>query len=314
MSGVMAGTTILAVPAERSTLGTVTLTVNNSCNLDCPHCYLTEAAADAVIGYAIIDSILRSSCDRICIVGKEPLANRRTVEAVEDIVFRASARNKSVSLISNGLNGSLLSNTAVSKLDWIDISLDGGRTSYQQYRGGSWSKLERSLSGLQDRGLKELRVLQMLSSLTVPYLEDMVDSSLALGASILMFSPFRHTRGTRPQSGEAVHPRELLDRLRPYAAVPELRLSFDADYASAFGDISAVLVEAREVFGNKFSYIDQDPISRGIVRVTYDGLVMTPLQAIHTKDYEHCALPLADQDLDMLFHKLARRCLTSTLH
>jgi MoaA/NifB/PqqE/SkfB family radical SAM enzyme len=300
MSGVMAGTTILSATAERATLGTVTLTINSVCNLRCPHCYLDDENS-GTIGEAVIEAVLASSCDHISIVGKEPFANRDSIACVGRIVDRASGLGKTVSVITNGLNGGLVPVEILERLAWIDVSVDGGAESYEQYRGGSWARLRRAIKTMHQHGTSDLRVLQTLSRRTVTHIDDMVASSRMLGAKLIMFSPYRPTRTFGTQSDAPLEPTELVQSLVRYAKDDDIRLSIDSDYAAHFGDISVAVDRARTLMGERFCYVPNDPIRRGIIRVTHDGKVMSPLRAIHMRDYAQQNMTIGRDTLDTLF-------------
>jgi MoaA/NifB/PqqE/SkfB family radical SAM enzyme len=281
----MAGTAILAAREKCSRLRVVTLTINNTCNLQCPHCYLQYAKPDMVLGAPAVGHIFASPFDRLCIVGKEPLANSASIDAVELLVERTAERGTAASLISNGLNADLLSDRTLQSLEWMDVSLDGGEQTYSKYRRGSWSKLRRSIDSIQARGLRELRVLNTLSEQTVGALGDMVAGAHALGASTIMFSPFQPTRSQGSQFTAALPPRAVVDALAPYAGDNKVFLSLDVGYLGQFADAAGALADARSMLGDRFIYVESDPIDRGFIRVTFDGLVMTPLQAVHTSEY-----------------------------
>ena len=304
MSGVMAGTTILKATESKDYLDIVTLTINNSCNLSCPHCYLQYDGQNQLVDKTTIDTIIESGCSHISLVGKEPFANSSAIKVVQNIAVRASEAGKSISLITNGLNAKLAPEELIQKLAWIDLSLDGGERTYQSYRRGSWFKLLSSVEWLQKCGLKDLRVLQTLSSETASFVDDMVKSSRQLGASTIMFSPYRPTLIGKAQVGEALAPMEILDLIEPHADAEDIRLSFDDDYLALFGDVSNALARGDKLLGSRFSHINGDPIDRGIIRVTYDGLALTPLQAINTEKYHTLGRKLADIPLDAMFAAL----------
>jgi len=301
MAGAMAGSAILAAQTRRGTLGTVTVTVNNICNLACPHCYLQYLGPKGTIEPDVIDHILASNCERICIVGKEPLADARSAEAVSRFVQPAHRGGKSVSLITNGLNGQLLPETVLKKLSWIDVSLDGGPASYGTYRRGSWEKLCESVSSMRTRGLRELRLLQTLSSVTLDAIPDMMEAGRILRASVTMFSPYQTTRLQGRQLVDQVSPSEIVQALIPFATDETIHLSFAAGYVARFGDAGEAIRRAGELFGDRFTYVDTDPLDRGIVRVTYDGLILTPFEAVDTADYASIGRKVLAQPIDSWF-------------
>ena len=96
MSGAMAGSAIVGAQARRDSLGTVTLTINNVCNLSCAHCYLQYDGREGLIDQDVINHIFESDFERICVVGKEPLANRASADTAGRIVDLASRKSRAV--------------------------------------------------------------------------------------------------------------------------------------------------------------------------------------------------------------------------
>lgn len=301
MAGAMAGSAILAAQSRRDTLGTVTLTINNVCNLSCPHCYLQYHGPKGTVETNVVDHILDSNCETVCIVGKEPLADAGSVEVVSRIVKLARRSGKSVGLITNGLNGCLLPDFVLEYLSWIDVSLDGGPATYRTYRRGSWEKLCASVSSMRSRGLRDLRLLQTLSSATLASISDMMEAARILGASVTMFSPYQPTRMQGSQFVNPVSPAEIVQALVPFVGNESIHLSFAAGYVARFGDAAEAIRLAKELFGDRFTYVDTDPIDRGLIRVTYDGLILTPFEAVDTTDYVSIGRRVLAQPIDSWF-------------
>src|SRR5688500_15997163 len=114
MGGVVAGSAVLNAKVAGK-LHTVTLTVNNRCNLHCPHCYLQYDGIDRLIAPEAIDYLFDrpSSLRHVAIVGMEPLVTRRSVEVCGTIIHRAKQAGITVSLITNGIN-----------LPWLQESIE----------------------------------------------------------------------------------------------------------------------------------------------------------------------------------------------
>ena len=316
MAGTMAGSAILAARSYRDALGTVTLTINNVCNLSCPHCYLQYDGPSSLIDPAVIDHLFDTNFDRLCIVGKEPLADTRSIEVVRMIVERASALGVDVSIVTNGLNGHLLPDCVVQSLTWLDVSLDGGRDTYEAYRGGSWPKLQRSLESMKARGLRELRVLQTLSTATVCSVADMIESGFAIGASLMLFSPYQPTRSYGTQRVSAISPIAIVEALKHFADDPRIHLAFDFGYTRHFEDHhrDRAFSLAARLFGERFTYVSSDPVNRGIIRVTYDGLVLTPFQAVNTVDYRSIGRPVLARPIDEWFTEMLHASRPALVH
>jgi MoaA/NifB/PqqE/SkfB family radical SAM enzyme len=257
--------------------------------------------------------VLSSSCETVSIVGKEPLANRRSVAVVEEIVRRAKLERKSVSLITNGLNGGLLPEEVVRELAWIDVSLDGGPRTYERYRQGSWSKLQRSLSTLRERGARDIRLLQTVSATNAAEIGDMLEAQTILGADLTIFSPFQVTRASGQQSVSTISPSAFVEAVAPTAAMSQVWVAMDALYAGAFEDVAPALQRAEDLFGSRFIYVGSDPIDRGLIRVTYDGLVLSPFDSVHTRDSASVGHVLEGRELDAIFEQLRSRSRAPTL-
>jgi MoaA/NifB/PqqE/SkfB family radical SAM enzyme len=314
MAGAMAGSAILAASDRSSALSIVTLTVNNSCNLACPHCYLQYSGPGGLASASVIDAVLASSCAGISIVGKEPLANRASVALVREIVERADEAGKWVSLITNGLNASLLPLDLAAKFAWIDVSLDGGAATYERYRRGSWEKLARSLAMLRHDAGVDLRLLQTLSQETVTAVDEMIDVGVAAQATMTIFSPFQPTRSTGTQSARAIDPDAYLSALEPHRNSPhDFRVTMDALYAHQFAETKAV-ERGVNLFADRFVYVSDDPIDRGLIRVTYDGLALSPFASVNTADYGRAGIRVGSLGLDAVFRQLQADAAEQSLH
>jgi len=302
MGGAMAGSAICSARDSSDVLDLVTVTINNVCNLSCPHCYLQYAGVSSLIEESSLAQVTSSSFRHLCIVGMEPLANRASTDLVERMVRTVVASGKSISLITNGLNLQLLSADVLKKLSWVDVSVDGTSRSYKELRGGSYDKLRRGIGYALECGLRELRILHTISSANVGELRDMLSEAFLLGSSLVVISPFQRTHAARAQSVEMVEPQQLLKALMDtgLADDPRLRLIFDIGYLRHFQG-SEVVEVARGAFKERFVYIASDPIDRGLIRVTYDGLVLTPFESIHTSDYPSVGRPLEKHGLDQWF-------------
>ena len=95
-----------------------------------------------------------------------------------------------------------------------------------------------------------------------------------------------------------VPPSTLLRALENAGAHTDRRtwLTLDRGYVKRFDDSESVN-RLREMFGARFMYIETDPIDRGIIRVTHDGLVLSPFESINTADYGKHGRPLRRRSL-----------------
>jgi MoaA/NifB/PqqE/SkfB family radical SAM enzyme len=292
MSGAMAGTALLSAPQSSDYLDTVSLTINNSCNLTCPHCYLQYDPHERsnFIQSETLDKVFDSNARHICIVGKEPLADRRSISITESIIARAHSKDISVSIVTNGTRLEQLSKEALAKLSWIDLSLDGGRRFYEGYRGQSIEPILRAASALRMYPSPPIRVLHTISKDNADHIDDMVSVSDELQAEITLFSPYRATRSHGTQICSMLEPRVLFERLA--AGLENAPINFivgaDSHYFAKFPNErhASALNYAAAVFGDRFDYVESDPISRGMIRVTYDGLALSPFESIDMTSYQ----------------------------
>lgn len=314
----MAGSTILAAKQRRASLSTVALTVNNHCNLACPHCYLQYAPDGEdcrLISDRVARHVLEADFEHLAIVGKEPFVDRASTEVVRRLTQAAHSAGRTVSAITNGLNLDLVDDATLALFSWLDVSMDGGASSYASYRGGSWAKLRNRCLNLHGRGLRELRVLNTLSLQTVAHVDDMVVSARELGASKICFSPFQPTSSNGVQTDGVVGLTEMLAQMAPFSADADIHLILDLGYLSQLGPRcpNDALSELAGRFGDRFHLVNSDPIDRGIIRVTYDGWVMTPLESVHTggSAYHRIARPVLGKRLSdwfaVLLEEAARR-------
>jgi MoaA/NifB/PqqE/SkfB family radical SAM enzyme len=302
MGGAMAGSAICSAHSKANWLDMVTLTINNVCNLSCPHCYLEYDNHDSLIDWNDVQRVLASSFRHLCIVGKEPLANRASAALVTRIVEAAVNSGRSASLITNGLNLPFLDTETLSNLAWLDVSVDASPYSYGPYRGGSYAKLSRGIKYALRCGIDDLRILHTVSSANIEMLREMVSTAFDIGSRMVVISPFQITHAARDQRVAMVPPEELLRALGDtgFADDPRLRFILDVGYLRHFsGD--DVVESATRMLGERFINVETDPIDRGIIRVTYDGLVLTPLESVHTADYPRFGRPLSRHNLSDWF-------------
>jgi MoaA/NifB/PqqE/SkfB family radical SAM enzyme len=303
MGGAMAGSAICSSPSMSYELDTVTLTVNNTCNLDCPHCYLQYGGGPQFLSLADLERVLASQFRHLCIVGKEPLANAASADLVARMVGRVAELGRSTSIITNGLNLRLLPVEALARLAWVDISLDSSPELYSSYRGGSFSKLSRGIEFARRHGLQDLRILNAIAAQNIVQLDAMLEGSFAFCPTMVVISPFQQTRAQGRQFVAMVHPRELYravaaSRFRDRA---DLRIILDAGYLNNFAG-AEWLRPFEDTFGSRMTLVATDPIDRGLIRVTYDGLVLSPLESVHTDDYSRLGRRLADMPLNDWFY------------
>jgi len=299
MTGAMAGSTAIRFGVPRGRLDVLTLTINNSCNLECPHCYLQYDGPSRLIDQSLLAEVVAAQYRHLAVVGKEPLLDLKSARICEELIQRCSETHKSCSIITNGFGLHLLSAKALSELAWVDVSLDGGPMSYPDYRRGSFSKLTRLVRAALESGLGLVNGLFTLSSATLPFLEDMLAVEAVLDWARLVFSPFATVRSHGKQWVEPLSVSTLLHSLADCASFMNstksvLLLGADAgaDEGLSFADVEALLGEL--LLAEKTTHVAHDPLLLGYLRLTYDGFIMTPYQSLHPAEYRATARPLKD--------------------
>lgn len=304
MAGAMAGSAILDTKLSEE-LTSVTLTINNVCNLACSHCYLQYEGPNRLISNETVEKIFNSEFERLCIVGMEPLANKNSANIVKRLAKKSSELGIDCSIITNGLNGKLLDKNTILQLTWIDISIDSDEANYASYRKGAWPKLKRSIHHFKDSGAKSLRALHNISKENAHLVENMVQVSEDLGFDKIVFSPYLRTKSMGVQSVTMVPPVHLWELFKNMRN-EKVHILLDSAYAEAFGWNEAEIIDLFSPFGSNFMFISGDPVNRGILRVTYDGLVMTALDAIHTSNYSKNSYSMYDSSLGSIYDTLAK--------
>lgn len=317
MTGAIAGSTALLLADPTNDLRVVTLTVNNVCNLRCPHCYLQYAGNSDFINDDIVELVLSTEFEHLAIVGKEPLVNRTSAEQCLSIIRRAAEAGKTVSLITNGHGLHHLSVDALPHLAWIDVSLDGGPGTYSDYRHASYSRILRNLLQLQSRGFAHLNALNTLSSANIDAVDDMVSAEDDFPFSRIVFSPYFEPFNDGSVDVEVLSLPQLLRALsqstrfmKSHRTVLLLGLHAYKRYGFTSMQIQDALEE--HSLREKTAFITRDPLHLGYIRVTYDGLVLTPYESLHPASYRQIGRTLrAPNDLPRFFRVSAANAIAS---
>ena len=140
---------------------TLTLVVNNRCNLACRHCYLqVDKLADAELSLEEWGRVARrmasaAETDAVSVTGKEVFLGERGISILETIssAFHAVASAPRLGLISNGtLAHRWLDRILPLELDYFDISIDGDEPEHDANRGqGAFAAMARNLPPLKER-------------------------------------------------------------------------------------------------------------------------------------------------------------------
>jgi len=290
MAGAIAGTTILRLSHGAERLRVLALTVNNACNLSCPHCYLQYDGPEGLLPEDLANVVATDSFDHLAIVGKEPLLDRRSAELCAELARDAATTGKTTSLISNGIGLRFLSDQTLRSLSYIDVSFDGGPATYASYRRGSYEKLASSVKAALDRGLREINALHVINAKTIDHVDDMMGVTDIAPFAHIMFSPYLVTRNAGRNEASPVGLLRMLERFaatRRFRGHPEAILLIDGLHL-AQGAVSAEEVMSCAYhlgIASQLVMITGDPLDYGIMRLTYDGWALEPHDSIHPSEY-----------------------------
>lgn len=307
MAGAIAGTAILHTLQTSKNLDTVTLTINNSCNLACEHCYLQHEGPAAIISRDTIDRLFESSFRHLAVVGKEPFYNRESVTVCMDLIERCQASGRTISLITNGLGLSQLPDEYIPAISYLDISMDGGMETYQLYRKGNIHKLIANIEHFKAKGGKEVNGLNVLTSRTVPFLNDMLQFQQVVNFKRLMFSGFIQFSDDSGICDQLLGLEDLLGMLSRHANFlncEEAFLLLDIFNHPAYlseTDIRAQI--SRFDLLDKVLYIPADPLLHGIVRLSHEGLLLTPGESLYTREYGLSGNTIAETSAEAFFRQ-----------
>ncbi|RYX98812.1 radical SAM protein [bacterium] len=309
MAGVMAGTAILSCMESSGRLKTITLTINNDCNLQCPHCYLQYDNKSVVLSKSTISSIFKSDFEHLAIVGKEPLLNEKSLHILEILTNQAKKLNKKVSIITNGLGLSKVSSKLADNIDYIDISFDGGPLLYKNYRKGSFIKIIDGVNHIQNSSKVRLNALHNLNSVNINYIEDMMRIKDFGRFDSIMFSPYVDTVNDGINTVKSLPLNFIIKKLSEsdsFRNNSSSVLAVDLHHTDlnhcTKEDIIKMITDLD--LQGKIILIDNNPLSFGIIRVTFDDLVMSPYDSIHPSKYSYLHAKASESNLNELFTKM----------
>jgi hypothetical protein len=314
MAGAIAGTAILHAPDPPELgevrLHTVTLTINNRCNLSCPHCYLQYRRPSDVPGDHVIDAIFQSSFQHLAIVGKEPLIDTESQDLCSFLARKCEASGRTISMVTNGHGLHALEPQAARRFGFIDVSLDGGARTYGDYRGGSFDQILSNVQRLFDGGFDRFNALHVLNERTISSLDDMLAPETVAPFRAVMLQPYIVTRNEGVNRVSGLGLKMLLSALASNAAFREEHRSFllvDCEHIQQDGlDQDEFLdLVGRLGLADKVRFFPADPLLHGFLRVTYDGYVLAPLDSLHPALYPQSAVGRLDaiggSNLDDIF-------------
>jgi sulfatase maturation enzyme AslB (radical SAM superfamily) len=309
MAGAIAGTAILKASSLSDKLNTITLTINNDCNLNCPHCYLHCETNKGLISQDTINSVFKSNFKHIAIVGQEPLFNKNSIDLITNIAQRAKTKGVSVSIVTNGLNLKKISKSTIKLIDYIDISFDGGAISYENFRKSNFDHVIEGVNYLKDCGLSEINALHTICNSTKDFISDCVSIKDYGYFSNIMFSPYLITDNFGKNTVKPVHLMDLINLLLTnslFMSVDEAFLLIDNYHLEQDGILPEEIeyLIAKKKIERKIKLFKHDPIFHGIIRVTYDDLVLSPRNSLHTKLYAKSNCHASNSNLDQSYQDM----------
>ena len=286
MSGAIAGTAILHAPREpTSKLHTVTVAVNNRCNLQCPHCYLQYESPQSVLSEEHARMILDADFKHLAIVGKEPTLNP---EMVEFLVRENNQRGRKTSMITNGILLSRISDETLKKLDYIDVSFDGGLRTYSKKRHYDYQSLIQILHETQQRGAHSVNALHTIYAENIEDIDDMMRIANDFPFNTIAFSPYQIPVNDGTVS---VTPCSIPKQILPALAAREPFMQHDnatfltSPHEMTSKEYALFLRIVNELGLNRKVHCSPDPLTLGFIRVSHDGIVLAPSDSIHPAEY-----------------------------
>lgn len=302
LGGLVAGTAIADFNEVATKLQLVALTVNNSCNLSCPHCYLQYAGIDKLIAPGDVDILIKQDFKHLAIVGMEPFLNPISAARTCWIAEQASSHGKSVSVITNGMGLNHLSREQIGLFDFFDISFDGGPNSYQLFRGASYDRLERNLLDAANLGAN-LNAIHVLYQENLEHIEDMISIEGQIPLNRVMFSPYMISKNDGTNGVNELGLFEILRALSKEQSFLNDDKSFfiiDQYHLDSLGlDKEYVLSEILSLdIRSKIHFVPHSPLQVGTIRATYDGLLLSPSDALNPAEYKSRGIPIQSETLD----------------
>jgi MoaA/NifB/PqqE/SkfB family radical SAM enzyme len=324
MAGAIAGTALVSYsPNVTNKLSTITLTINNLCNLTCPHCYLQYKEMGSVyISNTTIKALHETDFKHLVVVGKEPFVNNESARILTEIAIEVKRRSKSIGVITNGLGLGRLNSKLAEALSYIDISFDGGAGTYDQYRKGNFTALIENIQDVEQKypGI-QLNALHVVNDRTVEHLDDMVRVNRFARFQKMMFSPYIETKN---EGKNGVSKLNIKGMLLSFARNEEFLKASNAfvllDVYHLLGDLNddersysefEELSNINEVrsfirtigLGSKVRLIEKDPLFHGFVRVTYDGYLLSPYDSLHTKNYHKSSSKISEISICNIYNQ-----------
>ncbi len=321
---------------------TVTLVVNNTCNLRCRHCYLQVprldgAPLDDAEWAQFADSLIGVGPELVCLSGKEVLLGT-TGAALLRRVGEARAAGRTASRLGFITNGTLMHRHRKTLVDadpsYVDVSADGLPDDHDAVRGaGAFAALLPNLRWAVQTFGRRLFVNLTLQKRNAGAAVDAVAFLHRLGVpnvELGFYRPLPYTDGALALSPADVA--GVFDQLGAVESIPDgrgLRVLMDLDVATP-GPLAAFLgsrwfsFDAIRVDGNLEPFVEHRlrngatlevrfaPYPVGIsrsVRITPEGHYLAAEDTLDTTGYAaHSLGNVRDADYDFVrLHAAARR-------
>ena len=322
---------------------TVTLVVNNTCNLRCRHCYLQVPRLDGAPlddgeWARLVDSLIRVEPELVCLSGKEVLLGSTGMAVLRRLGQQRRAVGGTGYRLGFITNGTLMHRhrDALVEADpsYVDVSVDGLPDDHDAIRGaGAFAALLPNLRWAVRTFGPRLFVNLTLQKRNAGAVVDAVAFLHRLGVSNVelgFYRPLPYTDGTLALSASDVA--DVFDRLGELEAIPDgrrLRVLLDLDVATP-APLAAFLAsrwfsfDAIRVDENLEPFVEYRlrngvtletrfaPYPVGIsrsVRVTPEGHYLAAEDTIDTTGYAtHSLGNVRDADYDFArLHATARR-------
>lgn len=259
--------------------------------MNCPHCYLQlNKTSGKWIETSVIQKVLNSDFKHIAIVGKEPLLNVDHINKLITLAKKIKKSKRTISIITNGKNLGFVNQELLDYIDFIDISFDGGKETYSQFRRGDFKELKRNIQKIYYSGFKRINALHSVHSENVNNIDDMMSILEIISFQRIMFSPYLVTENFGHNKVSKVSLRQLFEKLsssKTFMKTKQAIVNVDC-YHLKQANLSAreLLNLAREFkLEEKLVLHDKDLLPFGVIRVTCEGKILSPGQSLNPKMY-----------------------------
>jgi MoaA/NifB/PqqE/SkfB family radical SAM enzyme len=238
----------------------------------------------------ILNKVLNSDFEHLAVVGKEPLVNKEHIEKLIHLAKKIKESGRTISIITNGKNLNLAKQELLGNLDFIDISFDGGKETYEIFRRGDFEELKKQIQNIYNHGFKKINALHSVHSENINNIEDMMTILEIIPFGKIMFSPYLVTENFGENKVSKITLEKLFKKLsssKSFMKSPQTIVNIDSYHLEQAKISPEELIDLAKKFGlkNKLVLHDKDLLPSGVVRVTYDGWVLSPSQSLNPKRY-----------------------------